>query len=94
MSTNKQNAKYTFYYLLSLVALVFMAQGVGAIVFSIIDKTVTDVLNNTAGNFDSQLKFAISALFIAAPIFYLITSLIYKGLRQGELDKIRAFAVG
>jgi len=84
---NKQNAKYAFYYLLSLVALVFTALSVGMIAFSIIDKTVADVLNNTAGNFDSQLKFAISALLIAAPIFYFITSLIHRGLRKGELDK-------
>jgi len=84
---NKHNAKYAFYYLLSLVALAFTAISVGMIVFSIINKTIADVLNNTGGNFDSQLKFAISALFIAAPIFYLITNLIRRGFHRGELDK-------
>lgn len=84
---NKQNAKYAFYYLLSLVALVFMSLSVGMIAFSIIDKTIPDILNNTVGAFDSQLKFAISALFIAAPIFYVVSSFIHKGLHKGELNK-------
>lgn len=85
--TNKHNAKYAFYYLLSLVALVFMAISVGLIVFSIIDKKVPDVLNTFVSNFDSQLKFAISALIIATPIFYFLSSLIFKGLRKEELEK-------
>lgn len=82
----KQNAKYAFYFLLSLVALVFMALSVGMIVYSIIDKTVPDVLNNFAAS-APQLKFAISALFIAAPIFYVLTALIRRGLKKGELEK-------
>jgi len=85
---NKYDAKYVFYYLLSLVALIFTAFSVGLVVFSIIDKTIPDALNAYYnGNVDGSLKFAISALFIAAPIFYLISSLIAKGLRKGELEK-------
>ncbi|MFA6995255.1 MAG: DUF5671 domain-containing protein [Patescibacteria group bacterium] len=84
---NKQNAKYAFYYLLSLVALIFTAISVGLVVFSIIDKTMPDILNSYGGSIDSALKFAISALLIATPIFYLISALIIKGLRRGELDK-------
>jgi hypothetical protein len=67
------------------VALIFTALSVGMIMFGIIDKTVPDALNY--GSVDGQLKFAISALFIAAPIFYLMSSLIHKGLRTGDLDK-------
>ncbi|MFA5131281.1 MAG: DUF5671 domain-containing protein [Patescibacteria group bacterium] len=85
--TNKQNAKYAFYYLLSLVALIFMAISVGLIAFGIIDKTVPDALNSYVGNSDGQLKFAISALIIAAPIFYFLSGLIFKGLRKNEIDK-------
>jgi len=85
--TNKQNAKYTFYYLLSLVALIFTAISVGMIIYSIIDKTVPDALNTYVGSYDGQLKFAISALIIATPIFYLLSSLILKGLRKEELEK-------
>lgn len=85
--TNKQNAKYAFYYLLSLVSLVFTTISVGMIVYSIIDKTVPDALNSYIGNYDGQLKFAISALIIATPIFYLLSSFIFKGLRKNELEK-------
>lgn len=85
--TNKQNAKYAFYYLLSLVSLIFMTISVGMIVYSIIDKTVPDALNTYVGNYDGQLKFAISALIISTPIFYLLSSLIFRGLRKNELEK-------
>lgn len=83
---NKHNAKYAFYYLLSLVALIFTALSFGMIIFSIIDKTIIDVLNRY-GSVDGQLKFAISAIFIATPIFYFISNLIHKGLHKGELEK-------
>jgi hypothetical protein len=83
---NKHNAKYAFYYLLSLVALIFTALSFGMIIFSIIDKIIPDVLNSYS-SVDSQLKFAISALFIAAPIFYFVSSLIHKGIHKGELEK-------
>ena len=80
------NAKYAFYYLLSLVALIFTALSVGIVAFGIVDKTVADAL--TSGNWVSDsLKFAISALIIATPIFFLMQNLINKGLRSGELDK-------
>lgn len=84
---NKQNAKYVFYYLLSLVSLIFMALSVGLIVFGIIDKTIIDVINNYASNDDGALKFAISAILISAPAYYLISRLIYQGLKKGELNK-------
>ena len=83
---NKHNAKYAFYYLLSLVALVFTALSFGMIIFSIIDKVIPDVLNDYS-SVDGQLKFAISAIFIAAPIFYFVSTLIHKGLHRGELEK-------
>lgn len=85
---NKHNAKYAFYYLLSLAALIFMALSFGMILFGIIDKTIPDILKTYSSSAtDSQLKFAISALFISAPIFYFISSLINKGLHKGELEK-------
>jgi len=85
--SNQHNAKYAFYYILYLVALIFMSLGVGMIVFGIIDRTVPDALNLVSGSVDGQLKFAISALVITTPIFYLIINLIYRGLRKEELSK-------
>ncbi len=81
------NAKYAFYYLLSLAALIFTALSVGMVVFGIIDKTVADALNyNNYSGVDGQLKFAISALFIAAPVYYFISRLINRGLHKKELN--------
>jgi len=85
MSTN-HNAKYAFYYLLSLTGLIFVALSVGMILFGIIDKTIPDALNY-GGSYDGQLKFAISALFIATPIYYFIFCLINRGLKKEEIAK-------
>lgn len=82
---NHNSAKYAFYYLLSLVALIFTALSVGMIAFGIIDKSISDALSYNS--VDGQFKFAISALFIAGPIFYLMSYLINKGLQSGDLDK-------
>lgn len=84
---NNINAKYAFYYLLSLAALIFTAVSVQMIVFGIIDRTVADAIAfNSYDSVDSQLRFAISALFIAAPIYYFLSRLIIKGLRKKELE--------
>ena len=74
----QQNAKFAFYYLLSLVALIFMALSTGMIIFQIINKCIVDVLEINPGMYDSGiLKFAISAIIIAAPIFFSLPG-IYK----------------
>lgn len=88
----KYAAKYAFYYLLSLVALVFVGISVGMIAFSIIDLQVFDPLsyNSYRGNQDNALKFAISAIFIAAPIYYFTLSLIARGLKKNEIEKSSA----
>jgi len=84
--SSRHNAKYAFYYLLSFAALVFMSISVGMILFQIIDKNVPDILNNYAGASNAALKFAISALIIATPVFYIISRFIYQGLKNGELE--------
>ena len=85
--TNNHNAKYAFYYLLSLAALIFTALSVGMVIFGIIDKTVADALTyNSYSSVDGQLKFAISALFIAGPTYYFLSHLINRGLHQKEID--------
>lgn len=82
------SAKYAFFYLLSLVALVFVSISVGMIVFQIINKEIVDVLNNYSGSYsDDVMKFAISAIIVSAPIYYLTSRQIYKNLYKGALDK-------
>ena len=85
--TNHINAKYAFYFLLSLVALLFVSISVGMIAFGIIDKSIADALVGSSYSNDGQLKFAIASLIIATPIFYIISNLINRGLKKGELDK-------
>ncbi len=81
-------AKFAFYYMLSLIALIFTALAAGMIVFQIINKNIVDVIVQRASDFSPhQLKFAISALIISAPIFYATTWQIYKNLFSGAFDK-------
>jgi len=85
---NKNNAQFAFFYMLSLVALIFMSMATGMIIFQIINKNITDVINQYRGNFSSNaLKFAISSLIISMPIYYLTTRQIFKNLYSGELDR-------
>lgn len=82
------SAKYAFFYMLSLVALIFMAISSGMIIFQIINKKIVDVISQYSARFSSeQLKFAISALVISAPIYYLTMRQIIKSLFSGTLPK-------
>lgn len=84
----QQNAKFAFFYLLSLVALVFTAISTGMIIFQIINKTIADDLTLAPGDFSQDaLRFAISAIIIAAPIFFVMTRLINKNLLSGKMEK-------
>lgn len=79
--------KFTFFYLLSLVSLIFFALCSGMIVFQLIGKYVVDIFSSNSIVSASQLKFAISAILISAPVYYFSTRQIYKGLKSGKLDK-------
>lgn len=80
------DAKFTFFYLLSLVALLFMSLSAGMIIFQLINKFVPEIGSSYSNRFSSgTLRFAISALVVSIPIFYMITGQIYKNLHQGVL---------
>ncbi|MDD4271539.1 MAG: DUF5671 domain-containing protein [Patescibacteria group bacterium] len=84
----KQNAKFAFFYLLSLVALIFMSISTGMVIFQIINKLVVDDLSLAPGGFmQDTLRFAISAIIIAAPIYFVMMWLINKNLLAGKLEK-------
>ncbi len=84
----QQNAKFAFFYLLSLVALVFTSISTGMIIFQIINKTIADDLSLAPGGFSQDaLRFAISAIIIAAPIYFVMMRLINKSLLTGKLEK-------
>ena len=88
MNQSNNNAKFAFFYMLSLVALIFMALSAGMIVFQIINKLIKDIIEQYSGSFNSgSLKFAISALIISTPIYYFTARQIYKNLYTGALSK-------
>jgi len=81
------NAKYAFYYLLSLVALVFVAVNSGIVVFQIINKLIPDALNNYSDSVSQEMiRFAIASLVFATPVFYWMNKLIKTGLVKGEIE--------
>jgi len=86
-NTSNNAAKYAFFYMLSLVALIFMAQSTGMIIFQIINKNIIDIIDNYSDFSSNALKFAISALIVSAPIFFLTMRQVYKNLYSGKLDK-------
>ena len=82
------NAKFAFFYLLSLVALIFMTLSTGIIIFQVINKNIIDILDSYQGRYSSDaLKFAISAIIISAPIYYAMVRQINKNLFSGLLNK-------
>jgi hypothetical protein len=53
----------------------------------VINKLIPDALNYSGRFSADALRFAISAVIVAAPVYYWMTSLIQKSLKKGELDK-------
>ncbi|MBI4652846.1 hypothetical protein HY750_01175 [Candidatus Kuenenbacteria bacterium] len=90
ISTKKENnsAKFAFFYMLSLVALGFTTTTVGIIIFQIINKNIIDLTEGFNSKYSADaLKFAISAIIVSAPIFFITTWQINKNLFLGLLDK-------
>ncbi len=88
MTTKINSPKFAFYYLLALVALIFTAIATGQMIFQIINQNLPDIFGQYGTDFSSEvLKFAISAILIAAPVFYVISNLIYKHLFKGDMAK-------
>jgi hypothetical protein len=81
------HAKYAFYYLLSLVALIFTAINSGIIFFQVINHFIPDALANYSDSVSQEmLRFAIASLVFAAPVFYWMQVLVSKGLAKKELS--------
>ncbi len=81
-------AKFTFLYLLSLIALGFFAISAGNILFQIINKNVADIVENYNMRYSIEaLRFAISAIIVSAPIYFVKVWQINKNLVKGLLDE-------
>ena len=58
------------------------------IIFQIINKYIVDIIQQYSGSYSPEaMKFAISAIIVATPIYFITTRYIYKSLYKGELAK-------
>ncbi len=82
------SAKFVFWYLLSLVALIFVALPTGMIIFQVINNYIAEPYFGFRSQEVSQgvLRFAISSLLVFTPVFYVSTIQIQKGVRSGKLN--------
>ena len=87
MSQNSDNAKHAFFYLVAFFALAFTATAIGQVVFQLINRMIVETTPSYSGNFaQSILRFSVSSLIIAGPIYYFTTRKINTELAKGKLD--------
>lgn len=86
MSSSNNNAKFAFFYLLSLVGLIFVSIGTGQAIFQVIHKLLPDPGIYRGAFNSSSLTFAISALIISLPLYFLTVRYLSRCLREGSLD--------
>jgi hypothetical protein len=85
--TYTHTAKHAFFYLISFFALSFTAIAIGQVIFQLINFAIVDTTANYYWDYHNEvLRFAISSLIIAAPIYYFFTRKINTELATKELD--------
>lgn len=79
-------ARYVFYYVLALFTLSFTAIGLGQILFQIINSIFPETtFSYDTGYVQEVLRFGLSSVIIASPIYFFITWLINRDLMREEL---------
>lgn len=87
MKKDTSLAKFVFLYLLSLISLIFLTVAAGNVVFQIINKYFVDIAETYATGYDlSTLRFAISSLIVAAPVYFVSMRQINRNLAEGNFD--------
>lgn len=88
-SKGNNAALHFFLYLVSFLSLTFLVFGFGGIMFQFINKFFPDPLMVAYQGLYSQdvVKFGIASIFVAGPVFFLITDYIVKQLRKGEISE-------
>lgn len=88
ISKVSQSPKFSFLYLLSLISLIFTAIPAGMIAFQLINKWLPDPLSGyTVAYTSGNLKFGLSALLIAVPVYFWSVVQINRGLLKKELER-------
>lgn len=85
----KNPALHFFLYLVWFLSLGFVASGVGAILFQIINKYLPDALSGVYNSLVSQTAavFGVASLLVAVPVYFVIGHLIQSYLRSGAIDE-------
>lgn len=85
-AAQNHSAKQAFFYLTSFFSLGMVAVAVGALFFQIINyyfPQPTDYANMFS---QSAIKFGISTLIVASPVFYFVTRVINRSISKKNLD--------
>jgi hypothetical protein len=77
-----------FLYLVTFISLGYVAFGVGNILFEFVNKLFPDLVSfNYQATFDQGVvKFALSSLFVAAPIYFILMNKISRFLLDGRIN--------
>jgi len=82
----KHSAKFAFFYVLSLIALVFVTTSVGTIAFQLINKLIAEVTDLYGYSFSlSAIRFALSALLVGAPVYFFTVWRLNLNITKGDL---------
>lgn len=81
-ASGTESAKDAFFYLLSFSMLGTWAQALGQIAFIYINQAIPDATQNSYGNSDYDIAFALARLIVAYPVYLLIMRLINQELRR------------
>ena len=85
-SKKHEAARHAFFYLLAFLALGFVATAIGQVGFQLINHLIAEPASSYSGQFSqSILRFAISSLIIAGPIYYFTTRKINLELAKKEI---------
>jgi len=88
MAKRSSAARHTFYYLLILFTLSFTAIGVGQIIFQIINKVFPETFFDYDTSYSQEiLRFGLSSVIIASPIYYWVARTVNKELATKLLDQ-------
>lgn len=85
-SQSNNAAKHAFFYLTSFFTLGVVAIGIGTLFFQIINYFFPDDIDSWRQFSQTALKFAISSLIIAAPVYYFVTRNINLYISKKDLD--------
>ena len=85
--TNNNSAFHFFIYLVSFLALGFVATGIGAILFQFVNKFFPDALRYGSGRFSQEgIKYGIASLIVAGPLYLYLIKVVLQWCREPGIN--------